>query len=112
MLEAIQDYQRARNAAEAVTCSPSSGWLQVWLCREPRKDRRNDVVGAGRCAGQRQRNFRRVALVEVGCCLGQQVKLARQPAALRVNISLKPNGCLCGSLHCLDLLVVGILDFS
>lgn len=54
----------------------------------------------------------------VGCCpglgtAGEALKPSNSwLAALGVDISLKPNGCLCGSLHCLDLLVVGSLDSS
>ncbi len=73
----------------------------------------DDVVGIGRCAGQQQWVPMAGVPWTVGFfVLSQLVRHLRQQAALRINISLKLNGCLCGSLHCLDILVVGSFNFS
>jgi hypothetical protein len=91
----------------------------VAVSSAPEEGSADDVVWGAGAPGRRLPGSRRAAGWLLGGCLVSGLlsctpagEALKQQAARSLDISLKPNGPVCGSLHCLDLLVVGSLDSS
>lgn len=85
------------------------GWLLLWLCRGPRKDR--PMMSLGWQVRRAAARFRGLALMDG--LLSWTAEGARETeGCTRGKYFAEQNRCLCGSMHCLDLLVVGSFDSS